>query len=87
MDLFRPGRKSDSNYQFIVVFNLDLALCVHTNINTLTHTYLDIVQQTLFLVDFIGFNIVFLGQSEDAVLSGPNISPSQVHIGGLLILK
>lgn len=50
-------------------------------------TYVDIMNQVLLLVDFVGFNAVLLRQSQDAVLSRSNVSPTQINPFCLLILE
>ena len=50
------------------------------------HTYLYIMHQPLLLVDFVGLDSTLFSQSEDTILSRPDVGPAQVNILSLLIL-
>lgn len=54
---------------------------------TLGYTHIDIMHQALLLVNFVGLYAILLCQTEDAVLSWSNISPTQINPLCLLILK
>ncbi len=49
-------------------------------------THLDIMHQVLLLVDFVGLYTILMCQSENAVLSWSNVSPTQINPLCLLIL-
>lgn len=45
------------------------------------------MHQVLLLVDFVGLHIVLPGQTEDAILSWSNVSPTEINPLCFLILQ
>lgn len=49
-------------------------------------TYIDIMQQVLLLIDFVGLYTILICQSENAVLGWSDVSPPEINPFCLLIL-
>ena len=61
-------------------------VCILKSEQLYWETYIDIMQQVLLLIDFVGLYTILICQSENAVLGRSDVSPAEINPFCLLIL-